>query len=293
MKLLVLLKLFSLILLTGILCSCHSKNVSEPSFSIAFFTDIHLNKGENGCFDGLKKAIHRAGSLGADFIITGGDNVDIDVLKDDSATAHELYQQFVNIQEESPLNFHTTIGNHDRFTGAYFEDPMRGSALFESYLGPSFYSFNHENWHFIVLNTVQVVDGKYAVGPAQYEWLKKDLQQTGTGTPIVLIGHVPVLSVYTPAVSETYGFDSFSNFREVLNLFTDHNLKLVLQGHQHLYEEIYTRGVQYITAGAVSGSWWGGPYYGTEEGFLLLHFSGDDFEWQYIDYGWESLVPGP
>jgi len=63
---------------------------------------------------------------------------------------------------------------------------------------------------------------------------------------------------------------------------------LVLQGHMHLYEEIKVKGVQFITAGAVSASWWGGVYHGTEEGYLLLHMDGDNFHWEYLDYGWEA-----
>ncbi len=275
------------LLITVAIGGCAGKQNKKDVFSVAFLTDIHLNKGDNGCFDGFLKALETARQKDADFFLTGGDNVDIDVLKDDSATAHELYQRFLNIKNESPVPIYPTIGNHDRYSGAYSDDPMRGSALFESYFEHSYYTFAHKGWQFIVVNTVQVVDGKYAIAPQQYEWLKGELKKIGTTAPIVLVGHVPVLSVYTPAISEKYGFDSFSNFREILNLFTDYNLKLVLQGHQHLYEEIYTRGVQYITGGAVSASWWGGPYYGTQEGFLFLTFYEDDFDWEYVDYGWE------
>ena len=267
--------------------SCSQQKQQKPVFKIAFLTDIHLNMGENGCFEGFQKALQTANTKDIDFVLTGGDNMDIDVLKEDSTTAHELYKRFMKIKENYPVPIYPAIGNHDRYTGAYFDDPMRGSNLFESYLEKSYYEFDHKGWKFIVLNTVQVVDGQYAVGPEQYEWLKGVLKNTDKSTPLVLVGHVPLLSVYTPAVSEKYGFDSFSNFREILNLIKDYNFKLALQGHQHLYEEIYTRGVQYITGGAVSASWWGGPYYETEEGFLVLSFYEDDFEWEYIDYGWE------
>ena len=140
------------------------------------------------------------------------------------------------------------------------------------------------------MNTVQTVSGQYAVDEKQKEWLIDDLKSISKNTPLVLTCHVPFISVYTPATSDRYGFDSFSNFREILNLFENYNLKLVLQGHQHLYEEIKVKDVQFITGGAVSASWWGGPYYGTEEGFLLLKFSDDDFSWQYVDYGWEVAL---
>ena len=70
-------------------------------------------------------------------------------------------------------------------------------------------------------------------------------------------------------------------------MFKGKNLKLVLQGHQHLYEEIKTLGVQFVTAGAVSANWWGGNYHGTEEGYLLVKIDGDKFTHEYVDYGWE------
>jgi hypothetical protein len=39
--------------------------------------------GNNGCFDGFGKAIADARSKNVDFIMTGGDNEDFDVLKGD------------------------------------------------------------------------------------------------------------------------------------------------------------------------------------------------------------------
>lgn len=267
--------------------SCINEVENTESFSVAFFTDIHLNMGDNGCFQGLDKAIYMADSFGVDFILTGGDNVDIDVLKDDSITAYELYNRFSEVIQLSPLKIYPAIGNHDRYSGARFEDPLREEGLFESYLGESYYSFTHKSWHFITLNTVQTIDGQYAIDEIQKNWLINDLKTIDKNTPLVLTCHVPFISVYTPATSNKYGFDSFSNFREILNLFENYNLRLVLQGHQHLYEEVKVRNVQFITGGAISASWWGGPYYGTEEGFLLLQFTKDDFSWQYVDYGWE------
>jgi hypothetical protein len=82
--------------------------------------------------------------------------------------------------------------------------------------------------------------------------------------------------------------DTFINFKEVWNLFDNHKLKLVLQGHQHLFEEIKVKGVQFLTGGAVSACWWGGSFYGTEEGFVLLELEDDNFSYSYVDYGWDA-----
>ena len=78
-----------------------------------------------------------------------------------------------------------------------------------------------------------------------------------------------------------------TNSKELLDLFRDHNLKLVLQGHLHSCEDIAVRGTHFITGGAVSGGWWKGAHRGFEEGFLMVHVTGNEIETEYIDYGWE------
>ena len=262
----------------------------KDKFSFAFFTDIHLNNGAEGCWDGLNKAIKNAKANKVDFILTGGDNVDIDVLKDDAKTAHELMQKYTGIIEKSGIDYYATVGNHDRFWGVNKKDPLYNEGLFEKYINESYYSFDHKEWHFVVLNTTQTCGGSYCVGDEQKEWLKRDLQKVAAETPIIISVHVPFLSVYYPALEGKYkSADTFANFKEIWDLFNEHNLKLVLQGHQHLYEEIQTLGIQFITAGAISASWWGGAYHGTEEGYLKINIDGDDFDWEYIDYGWEAV----
>ena len=77
------------------------------------------------------------------------------------------------------------------------------------------------------------------------------------------------------------------NAREVLDLFEGHTLRLVLQGHLHYLEDIEVNGTHFITAGAVSGRWWSGSNHGVEEGFLMIYVKGDEFSWEYVDYGWE------
>src|SRR5660397_52370 len=125
----------------------------KHKFSFAFFTDIHLNKGDNDCFNGFEKAIISAKKHKADFILTGGDNVDIDVLGNDAETAHELYSRYAKTISNSGIEYHAAIGNHDRFWGTEKNDPLYNNGLFEKYINKSYCSFNHQGWHFIVLNT--------------------------------------------------------------------------------------------------------------------------------------------
>ena len=60
------------------------------------------------------------------------------------------------------------------------------------------------------------------------------------------------------------------NNRDVIDLFKEHNLLLVLQAHMHASESLFWKGTTYITNGAVSGQWWRGPWKGFEEGFTVI-----------------------
>lgn len=278
--------IFYLMALALLLTACKSEKPADhgTSFSFAFMTDLHLNMGDNNCFEGFEMAIDHARNKGIDFIITGGDNVDVDYIRNNNETAHALYQRFTEIINNSGIDFYTTIGNHDRFWDVPAEDPLYNHGLYEKYLGKTYYAFDHKGWQFIVLNT-----SNYVVDDEQKAWLSDVIALVPPTKPIILVAHVPFLSVYYPVLEGRYtSTDTFSNFKEVWDMFEGKNLKLVLQGHMHLYEEIKVKDIVFISAGAVSASWWGGPFYGTEEGYLLVHINGDQFNWEYIDYGWEA-----
>lgn len=46
----------------------------------------------------------------------------------------------------------------------------------------------------------------------------------------------------------------------------------------------------FITGGAICASWWYGPLADTQEGYVLVHVDqGNNFRWEYIDYGWNEI----
>ncbi len=93
-------------------------------------------------------------------------------------------------------------------------------------------------------------------------------------TPIVISVHIPLISVFTQldvgSTAPNGRGSVVTNSKELLDLFREHNLKLVLQGHLHSCEDIYVNGTHFITGGAVSGGWWKGAHRGFEEGFLMV-----------------------
>lgn len=262
----------------------------EKAFSFAFFTDIHLSLNPNRCFEGLAQAINKAKELGVDFIITGGDNVNIDVSKNDTATIRELFERFEYIVNSSDIKIYPAIGNHDRYKGEWNKEAMLDDGMYERYLGKSYYSFNHKGWHFVILNTVQRSDslGYPCINEQQVEWLTADLNKKDNKLPTIAAGHVPLVTTTYVANGKRVSPDLVTNGAEVLSLLKQHNFKLLLQGHKHVYEELLSAGMQVVNGGAISAAWWGGAFReGTEEGFVLVNtYKDGTYDWEYIDYGW-------
>ncbi|MFC2156035.1 metallophosphoesterase family protein [Acidobacteriota bacterium] len=260
-------------------------------------TDIHLQR-EKMAVEGFSKAIETANNLKPDFVITGGDLV-MDALEAKYEQADKLYNLYLETCKKFKMPLYNTPGNHESFgiyekSGVDPAHPEYGKKMFEKRIGKTYYSFDYEGWHFLILDSVAEVGKEGYIGKIpeeQVEWIKEDLKKTGKNTPIVLSTHIPFITsmtqVYSGSLDANNDHIVIVNSKEVLELFNDHNLKLVLQGHLHFLEAIYVRGIHFITTGAVSGKWWEGPNKETEEGFLLIKVKGENFEWDYIDYEWE------
>jgi 3',5'-cyclic AMP phosphodiesterase CpdA len=207
-----------------------------------------------------------------------------------------LYDEVIK-KSKSPV--YNTMGNHELYgiyerSGADTSSPDYGEKMFERRLGESYYSIEHKGWKFFIINSIEDTGkDKYTglVDAGQMEWIKDELAKTDPAMPLVISTHIPFITAFTQKYDgSTLASDSsivVSNSREVLSLFKEHNLKLVLQGHLHTIEDIHIDGIHFITGGAVSAGWWKGPNKGFEEGFLDLTFYPDDFTWRYVDYGWE------
>jgi hypothetical protein len=194
---------------------------------------------------------------------------------------------------------YNTIGNHEIYgiytkSGADSLHPEYGENMFEKRLGKSYYSFEHGGWKFFVLNSIEdTKQNKYLglIDSVQIGWIKDELKTTDKNTPIIISTHIPFMTVF----SQKYGGATVANdsglvvvnSKGILELFNGYKLKLVLQGHLHIVEDIFNDGVRFITGGAVSARWWTGPNKGFEEGFMFFNVKGEDFTWRYVDYGWQ------
>jgi Icc protein len=121
-------------------------------------TDIHLQP-ELGAEEAFQRVIDTANALKRNFIMTGGDLV-FDVLRGNMKRSDALFESYKRMIKGFNPPVYNGIGNHQLF-GIYEgsdvtnEHPDYEYGLFERHLGKSYYSFDHEGWHFIVLNLLR------------------------------------------------------------------------------------------------------------------------------------------
>ena len=223
----------------------------------------------------------------------------MDALAQTEGRADTLYNLYLEAIKEIDMPIYNTIGNHELF-GIYEKsgiDPSHefyGDKMFANRIGEKHYAFNHKGWRFYILDAIDETEERTYYGhidQEQMDWLKQDLNSVDKNTPIAISVHIPFITVQTQLLQGPLAPNGpgsvITNGQEVLELFKDFNLKLVLQGHLHFLEDIYAQGIHFITGGAVSAAWWNGPRNGMEEGFLLVKVSDDELTWDYIDFGWE------
>ncbi len=294
-------ELFLIVLIAFLFSGCVN-NTAKKEFSFVFMTDIHVQP-ELKADVGLSQAIAKVNELNPDFVITGGDQI-MDALQHSYSRSDSLYNIYYTLSQKFAVPVYNTLGNHEVFglyekSGIFPDHPEFGKKMFKNRMKyeKTYYSFNHKNWHFMILDGIGYTDDRNYYGhvdSVQMEWIKEDLKTLDKKTPIVISIHIPMISMsaqISGGSKETMGAHAIENAPEVLQLFKDHNLKIVLQGHLHIVEEMIFRGTHFITGGAVCARWWTGPLQGFEEGFVLLKLdeNSDDFSWEYIDYGWDAV----
>ena len=270
---------------------------TEESFTFAFLTDIHLQP-ERDAIAGFESAIDKVNKLNPAFVITGGDLI-MDALGVSYGRSDSLYDLYAGMAGKFNMPVYNTIGNHEIYgwyekSGADETHPEYGKKMYEKRIGPRYQVIEHKGWKIFILDSVEDNgEGGYkgGVDEEQLAWIEEELSATDASQPLAISVHIPLMTVgaqiFKGATEPNSPGIVITNSKEVLELFRDYNLKLVLQGHLHYLEDIYVFGTHFITAGAVSGRWWRGPNLETEEGFLMVEVSGDDFDWDYVDYGWE------
>lgn len=128
------------------------------------------------------------------------------------------YQEFLNNENMPSSQIYYAVGNHDLGEGNY------GEESFEHYFGPTYYSFEVGNIHYIV-TPMSHGDGKPTyTNESIGRWLKNDLKYVDKGKSVIAFNH---------SVMSGDGHFRFGSEEEGYIDLADHNLKAWIYGHWH------------------------------------------------------------
>ncbi len=265
----------------------------KKRFRAAFISDIHI-KTLDVAEAGMRKALQTINQSDKkpDFIINGGDSI-MDALAVSKEKTKAQWDLFFNIlQAENKLPVKHCMGNHDIWGWQLKEDvksdPLYGKNWWLQLTGntKSYYSFTHQNWHFIVLDSTQENNGGYIalLDAEQFNWLGAELE-SNKDKHICVVSHIPIVSF----CSAMFFKDMLPNgdwklsrallhtdARMIKDLFRKYpNIRCCLSGHIHLQDEVTYLGIQYFCNGAVSGNWWKGAFQDFAPAYALFDFHQD------------------
>ncbi|AMB99465.1 serine/threonine protein phosphatase [Aerococcus urinaehominis] len=177
----------------------------------------------------------------ADFALHTGDFVE-------TAQVEDEWVDNLDMSQAANLNLpHVyTPGNHDEYTVRWndekdltaFNEHTNVPITNEAVSGGSYYSFDYNGAHFVVLNTNDNKADKKdnpeagAIGKAQMEWAKKDIKKAKENGAnwIVMAYHKPVYSASYHALQD----EDVQVVREQMVQVADElGVDIVLQGHDH------------------------------------------------------------
>jgi len=207
-----------------------------------------------------------------------------DIMFDDLS----LFPEYERAVRAMGIPFFQVLGNHDIVFDKRGDEAS--AVTFEKHFGPTYYSFDRGQVHYVVLDDVLWHGDGYIgyVDDAQQRWLAADLARVEHGRTVVVFQHIPPLS--TREKRQTGGNSDISESvtnRQALYRLLEPYTAYVMSGHTHEHERHGDGGVRHHVHGTVCGAWWSGDicWDGTPNGYSVYEVRGSELRWRYKSTG--------
>jgi 3',5'-cyclic AMP phosphodiesterase CpdA len=154
------------------------------------------------------------------------------------------FDQIIAPLKANGIAYFPTRGNHDNNSNGEYQ--KRVTEAFRAGGNPLYYAFDRGNVRFIAIDTeTKLVPGRAGKpGSVQYEWLRNELANAKDEHRLI----IPFFHKSIYSIGAKHGSDV--NLRAVIEpLFKDAGVKLVFQGHDHIYYHTKRGDIVYIVAG--------------------------------------------
>lgn len=203
-----------------------------------------------------------------------------------------LYPDYIKASNTLDIPVYRAIGNHDMdYYGRSFETSYK---TFEGYFGPTCYSFNKGQAHYVVINNNFYIGRDYFymgyVNEKTLSWLEEDLSSIPKGSLVFLMMHIPSrLQDKQEPFQYNYSMiaDQTVNAAALHALLKPYNAHII-SGHMHYnLNLIYSDSLMEHNTAAVCGTWWRADVCldGTPRGYGVYEVSGNKVKWYYKGSG--------
>lgn len=179
---------------------------------------IHIS--DTHMFDSYLTAVDGYARANKDMLnFAENENMAFVILTGDIAReGHATYSYMLNNETTPSTQIYFAVGNHDLGEGKF------GEEKYENHFGPTYYSFEVGNIHYIVTPMAHG-DGKPTYSNASIgRWLKNDLAMVDPSKPVIAFNH---------SVMSADGHFKFGCKEEGYIDLAEHNLKAWIYGHWH------------------------------------------------------------
>jgi len=221
------LSIFGLAVLTPTVLNAAERDKAPVRFAI-------LGDRTSGHVPGIYgRVVEEIQLLRPDFVITVGDMIEGYV--DDTAVMNDRWGKYLGLVKPLTMPLYYTPGNNDISSALAYE-------WYKKHVGRTYYSFDHENLHFIILDNSRI-ESSEEFPPDQLSWLIDDLQNNSEAAYTFVFMHKPFWNETTAEGQPD----------TLHTLFVKFGVDAVFCGHYHEYFSGDFDGVMYMTIGSSGG----------------------------------------
>lgn len=194
------------------------------------------------------------------------------------------------------IPFFYVKGNHDINTGVRSND--LSSDTYNEIYGPSYYSFDFGQIHYVVLDDVFFI-GKSTnyigyLDEKQLKWLELDLNRIEPGRCVVVITHIPTYS--REARHQEWSKESLNkvlnNRKALYNILKPYDAH-IMSGHEHYNENyVFSDSLYEHVHAPLSNLFWCAPWAcdGTPGGYAVYEMDSKVSNWYYKGIGYPEEI---
>lgn len=200
---------------------------------------------------------------------------------------HNLIGKYIETISDLDIPFYHVIGNHDMNYNKRSNESA--DKTYCSHFGPSHYSFNIGDIHYVVLNNVFYYGFSYRyigyITEEQLSWLEQDLSFIPKNKTVVVSLHIPTMFDKTrkPRNFSNQLSSSVMNNIALYKVLEGYNVH-IMAGHSHVqWNTQINESILEHTHAAASGAWWQGDFCtdGSPKGYTVYEVDGDSISWYF------------